>query len=160
MDELELYTRQIGSLIARVVPAVEGLDATQLNWRPAPEMNSTYIIAAHMLGNIEAWTLGTVCGQDVDRDRVAEFSASGADGAELAAAAGDLKARVEAALGALAPGVLGEIREPLPLHWGTGTPRPLSVRQLLLSAIVHNASHAGHLEVTRELAVANAAHGG
>lgn len=158
--ELELYARQIGGLIERVVPAVEGLDEAQLNRRPATEMNSVYIIAAHMLGNMEAWALGIVCEQDVQRDRVAEFSASGADGAELASAARELRSRVDAALGALDVSALDEMREPLASHWGTGTPHPMSVRQLLLSTIVHNASHAGHLEITRELTLAISARGG
>src|SRR3972149_2585702 len=64
----------------------EGLSGAQLVWRPPIDgANSAYVIAAHTLGNARAWVLGIACGKAVERDRPAEFRASGRDAADLLA---------------------------------------------------------------------------
>ncbi len=99
---------------------LEGLSEAQLNWRPAIEgANSAYVIAAHTLGNARAWVLGIACGQPVERDRQAEFRASGAAGG-LAAAARELSGEIEAALAALTPAELDRRLVPSQSLWGEG----------------------------------------
>lgn len=155
--ELALYEAQLKHLLDRLCVAIEGLDGVQLNWRPpAPDANSVYVIAAHVLGNAEAWVLGIACGQPIERDRPAEFAAAGTDAAPLIARARDLARRFEEALGALPPQALDEVRQPSPTLWGEGTPRPVTVREALMEVIEHAAIHIGQIHITRDLALASA----
>ncbi len=102
--ELDLYLSELKRILAKLREAIEGLDEAQLNWRPStPEANSIYVIAAHILGNIEAWVLGIVSEQPIERDRPAEFRAEGPEAAPLVARAHQLESQVEQALAALAP---------------------------------------------------------
>jgi hypothetical protein len=153
-DEVAVYSSQLISLLRRVARTVEGLSEAELNYRPpAPDTNSAFVLATHMVANLEGWVLGIVCGENVRRDREAEFAAAGADAAPLVAAAEALSERFEVALGGLPPGRLDELLTPDPNQWGTGAPSEISARRALAAAIVHNAGHLGHLEVTRDLAV-------
>ena len=148
-DEVAVYSSQLISLLRRVARTVEALSEAELNYRPpAPDTNSAFVLA-----NLEGWVLGIVCGENVRRDREAEFAAAGADAAPLVAAAEALSERFEVALGGLPPGRLDELLTPDPNQWGTGAPSEISARRALAAAIVHNAGHLGHLEVTRDLAV-------
>ena len=151
--ELALYTSELQRLLRRLSEAVDGLDEAALNWRPpAPDANSAYVIATHTMGNLEAWVLGIACSRPVERDRPAEFVSSGADSAPLVARAHDLAQRFEEALRALPPSALDETREPNQAHWGIGRTAPVTVRQALMHAIEHAATHVGHLDVTLDLA--------
>ncbi len=153
-DEVTVYASQLSSLLRRVARTVEGLSESELNWRPpAPDANSAFVIATHMIANLEAWVLGIVCGEDVRRNHEAEFAAAGADATPLVEAATGLSERFELALGRLPPGALDRLLTPDPTLWGTGPPSEISARRALVSAIVHNAGHIGHLEITRDLAV-------
>jgi len=76
--EIEVYSRQIQSLLDRICASVEGLSESQLNWQPPIEgANSAYVIAAHTLGCVRAWVLGIACERATGRDRPAEFRAAG-----------------------------------------------------------------------------------
>jgi hypothetical protein len=44
---------------------------------PVPGANSPYVILTHCLGVLEYWAGATVAGRPIERDRVAEFTASG-----------------------------------------------------------------------------------
>lgn len=151
--ELELYVAELRRLLSLLSEATNGLGEAQLNWRPdAPDTNSAYVIAAHTMGNLEAWVLGIVCGQRVDRDRPAEFASSGADAAPLVAKATELATCFADALAALPASALDETRRPAQSHWGIGPPHPVTVRQALMETIEHAAIHLGQLNVTLDLA--------
>ena len=151
--ELALYMSELQRLLRRLSEAVDGLDGDALNWRPpAPDANSAYVIVTHTLGNLVALVLGIACGRPVERDRPAEFVSSGADSAPLVAGAHDLAQRIEEALRTLPPSALDEVREPDQAHWGIGRSEPVTVRQALMHAIEHAATHLGHLDVTLDLA--------
>ena len=63
----------------RIVGALDGLEADELNWRPAgPETNSLFVLATHILGALDETLLGVLCGEPRSRDRDAEFVASNA----------------------------------------------------------------------------------
>ena len=154
-DEVAVYNSQLSSLLRNVARTVEGLSEAELNWRPpVPEPNSAFALASHIVGNLEAWILGIVCGEDVGRDREAEFAAAGADASSLIATAEALSERFEVALGALPSGHLDALVTPDPVLWGSDAPPEISVRRVLGSTIVHISGHVGHLEITRDLAVA------
>jgi hypothetical protein len=59
--EVDSFRRFIFGTVDDLVRSLEGLTAEQLNWRPAaPDTNSLYAIAAHVLGNAEENVLRTV----------------------------------------------------------------------------------------------------
>ena len=152
--EIEGYRRQIQSLLERVCGCLEGLSEAQLNWRPPmPGANSVYVIAAHTLGNARAWVLGIACGWPIERDRPAEFQASGPDAADLTAQARRLSDDIDAALAALAPSALDRRLLPAKSLFGEGELREISVREALLHVVEHASLHLGQLQITRDLAL-------
>jgi len=156
-SEVETLSRQIQSLLGRVCGCLEGLNEAQLNWRTAISgANSAYAIAAHTLGNARAWVLGIACGRPMERDRPAEFRASGRDAAELLADAARLSGEINAALSALTPSDLDRRLVPPAVLWGEGEPLEISARDALLHVVEHAALHLGQLQVTRDLALKEA----
>jgi uncharacterized damage-inducible protein DinB len=152
--EIEGYRRQIQSLLKRVCGCLEGLSEAQLNWRPPmPGANSVYVIAAHTLGNARAFVLGIACGWPLERDRPAEFQASGPDAADLTAQARRLSDDIDAALAALAPSALDRRLTPARSLFGEGEPMEISVREALLHVVEHASIHLGQLQITRDLAL-------
>ncbi len=152
--EIGTYRRQLQSLLGRVCACLEGLSEAQLNWRPPIDgANSAYVIAAHTLGNARAWVLGIACGRPIERDRPAEFRASGRDAADLTAQARRLSDEIEAALAALSASALGQRLLPLKSLWGEGEPQEISVREALLHVVEHASIHLGQLQITRDLAL-------
>ena len=151
--EIETYSRQIRSLLERICACLEGLSESQLNcYPPMDGANSAYVIAAHTLGNARAWVLGIACGQPVQRDRPAEFRASGR-AAELVAQARRLSEEIEAALTSLAPSALDQRRLPPKSLWGEGDPTQISVREALIHVVEHASIHLGQLQITRDVAL-------
>lgn len=156
-SELGIYASEIASMAERVATLLEGLDESELNWRPpAPETNSLYAIATHVLGNIDAWVLGIVCGKEVRRDRDAEFLARGGDAAELIGRARRLSGDVTQTLEALPSSALDEKRHPKAPLLGIGPQDELTVREALMRVLVHGRAHIGHMQLTRDLALAHA----
>ena len=155
-SEIGLYAKKLTNLLEALADAIEGLDEAQLNWQPAvPESNSIYVIASHILGNLEAWALGIACEQAVERDRAAEFRAAGPNAEPLVAQSRELSRRIDEALSALAASDLDVVREPSAALRGVGTPEPLTVREALMVTFEHGTKHLGHLDITRDLALAS-----
>ncbi len=154
--EVEAYSAQIRSLLDRVCASLDGLNETQMNWRPAIDgANSAYVIAAHTLGNARVWVMGIACGQAMGRDRPAEFRAVG--GYErMAEETHELMGEIEAALAALPLSALERRLTPSQELWGEGEVREVTVRQALIDVIEHASIHLGELHVTRELALREA----
>jgi uncharacterized damage-inducible protein DinB len=152
--EIESYSRQIRSILERVCACLDGLSEAQLNRRPPVDgANSVYVIAAHTLGNARAWVLGIACGRPLERDRPAEFRASGRDAAELTAQARRLLDEIEAALAGLSPSALDRRLLPPQSLWGEGVPQEISVREAILHVVEHASIHLGQLQITRDLAL-------
>lgn len=152
--EIDGYRRQIQSLLGRVCACLQGLSEAQLNWRPPmPGANSAYVIAAHTLGNVQTWVLGIACGWSIERDRPAEFRASGPDAADLTAQARRLSDDIDAALAALAPSALDQRLLPPQSLFGEGELIEISVREALLHVVEHASLHLGQLQITRDLAL-------
>lgn len=153
-SEVETLSGQIRSLLGRVCDCLAGLSEAQLNQRPPiAGANSAYAIAAHTLGNARGWVLGIACGQPIERDRPAEFRASGRDAADLVAGAATLSGETETALATLAPSDLERRLVPSPVLWGEGEPHEISVREALLHVVEHASLHLGQLQITRDLAL-------
>jgi hypothetical protein len=152
--EIEGYRRQIQSLLERVCACLEGLSEEQLNWRPPVHgANSAYAIAAHGIGCARAFVLGIACGQDVERDRSAEFRALGPDATDLTAQARRLSEDMETALAALPPSALDQRLLPPRSLFGEGELKEVSVREVLLDVVEHTSLHLGQLQIMRDLAL-------
>jgi hypothetical protein len=131
--------------IERIMRCLDGMDTDGLNWRPpAPETNSLYVLAYHTMCSAEWAICGVLAGQQVERDRDAEFRASGDSAAPLYARWEELKPRLRTTLETLPQ----EALEKTVQHRTLGTMRG---RDFLLVAVQHPAEHAGHAELTRDL---------
>jgi len=155
--EIDTLSRQIQSLLSRVCDSLAGLSEAQVNWRPPiAGSNSAYAIAAHTLGNARAWVLGIACGRPVERDRPAEFRASGHDATELTAQGQQLSDDMVEGLASLPPSALERRLVPPRSLWGEGEPWEISVREALLHVMEHASLHVGQLQITRDLALREA----
>jgi hypothetical protein len=140
-----MFVGAIFRTVDRLVNNIVGLTAAEFNWRPpADGANSLYVLAAHMVGNLEENFLGVIAGQVVSRDRPQEFLALGDSVEPLASSWVDLKARIETVLASLPESTLDEAR----MHPRRGA---ISVRELLLVMARHSSLHEGHAELTRDL---------
>jgi len=152
--EIDTYSRELRWILDQIGVSLRGLTPAQLNWRPPTgAANSAYAIVSHVLGSTGVYVLGFGCGLPVQRDRGAEFAASGDDAEALVARVGRLSAEIEAALAALAPAALDERSTPPKELWGTGEPRQISRREAPVEGIRHAGIHLGELRLTRDLAV-------
>lgn len=152
--ELTGYNDSIGMRLRQVVAALDGLSAAQLNWRPYTGANSAYALAAHTLGNARAFIIGIAGGRDIGRDRPGEFASAAADAAHLREQAAELIREIEAVLGAIDPASLDDRFVPPKILWGESEPREITRRYAILQVVYHASLHLGHLEMTREMALA------
>jgi hypothetical protein len=144
-DEAAAYIERLNISVERILACLDGLDAEGLNWRPpAPNMNSLYVLAFHTMGSAEAAIIGELGGERVERDRDAEFRASGDSAAPLYARWEALKPRLAEAIAGLTPANLERTIH----HRLAGT---MSARAFLILALQHPSEHAGHAELTRDL---------
>lgn len=156
--EVATYQNSILSRLERVVAALDGLTEAQLNWRPpVAGGNSAYVLAVHTLGNARAWVLGIACGEPLRRDRPAEFASRGASVEALRDELRDLSAHIEKGVAALTPADLERRLVPPRELWGEGEPHEISVREAFLHVTEHASLHLGHVELTRDLALASEA---
>jgi hypothetical protein len=149
--EVESFQHFIFNTIDSIVGALDGLTAAELNWRPdAPETNSLYAIATHVLGNAEENLLGTLCGLTHGRHYPSEFSAVAPTPEAVRARWTEIRERVAASLAALT-------REDL------DGPRPhprrgiITGRDVLIVVARHSAEHWGEVQLTRSLMKGTAA---
>ena len=150
-DERAQYADLLCWLLTRVAEAVEATLPALLDRPPYEGATAVGAIAAHVHGATVAWALGIGAGQDVTRDRVAEFGSSGVPAAELAAALRLLASQIESALRVLDPSRLDEVVTPTKALFGEGEPHAMPRRRGFASAIRHCAIHLGHLEMTGDL---------
>jgi uncharacterized damage-inducible protein DinB len=148
LKEIEGYLSILTDLRAQVKKGLEGLPTEALDWRPTKGQgdlatNSMVSIAIHLAGSETFWMKEIIGGRPIHRDREAEFIARGFGESELQAkldAAG--KVTVEF-LSSLSPAQLDESR--------TFRDRKVTVRWAVLHVIEHMATHLGHIQLTRQL---------
>ncbi|MEZ4733687.1 MAG: DinB family protein [Caldilineaceae bacterium] len=138
------FWRSITSSVDRLLACLAGLDEAALNWRPLPNAGSLYVLATHIIGNIEETVLGLVCGQGVTRNREAEFQARGSDIVWLQSRWDTMQRQIQQHLAHLPPTDLARER----LHPRRG---PLTGWAILLVVARHAAEHLAHAELTRDL---------
>jgi uncharacterized damage-inducible protein DinB len=155
--EIDLYLKDLGRLFDKLYSSLDGLSEAELNCKPpAPESNSIFVIATHMMGNARAWILGICCGAPIERDRPAEFRASGSDAKPLINDARNLFGEIDASLRALDAASLDELREARQHLWGAGTAEPVTGREAITHVLTHWAEHMGQIVLTKDLSRARA----
>lgn len=129
---------------------VETLGDARVNQRPAlPGANSPYIILAHCVGLTHSILGGTLGGRPVQRDREAEFRAQGTV-ADIRQAVRDLQQHLQADLaqvqGDQPPAYPWRPRQSYMEGWNQGS--------ILLQCYTELAQHHGHMELTRDILLA------
>ncbi|MBX3010042.1 MAG: DinB family protein [Caldilineaceae bacterium] len=147
-----VYWHFITSSVDRLLACLAGLDAAALNWQPLPTANSLYVLATHLLGNLDETVLGLICGATVVRDREAEFRAQGQDANALQQHWLQLQAQITPHLAQLTVAELDQER----IHPRRGV---LTGRSILIIVARHAAEHLAHAELTRDLLLAEQAAG-
>ena len=146
-QELRSFWRYIAKSVDEVLDCLEQSPQEWRNWRPGETANSLYVLATHVLGSTEFLVLERLCGENVNRQRAAEFAAEGTEVEPIREAWGDLQARVLEGFSRLPEGALDQER-PFRQEMMTG-------REILLFAARHAAEHKGHAELTLDLITAN-----
>lgn len=132
-------------MVERILACANGLDEAGINWKPdAPDTNSIYVLATHTMGNVRQNTLAVLGGGEDQRDRDAEFVASGDSAADLQRQWAELKPQVQETLGRLGEADLTRVHA----HPRRGT---ITGHQVLMLMATHAAEHAGQAELTRDL---------
>jgi hypothetical protein len=151
-DELHDLRGSIAKQMAKLADAVRGIDAARLNARPpVKDGNSAWVLAVHAAGNARAWIIGIAAGEEIGRDRPAEFASAGADAAELVAHIEQVAADIDAALAGMDRARLDVRLVPSQELWGGSPTHEISVRDAVLQVIEHVPLHLGHLELTLDL---------
>ena len=141
----EVFSHSLTSSIERIIACLDGLDADGLNWRPpAKETSSLYVLAVHTMGNAEYTVLSMLGGENIPRDRDAEFAAVGESADWVHQRWADLKPKLEATINGFTAEDLDRNYE----HSRLGT---VSGWKALVLVTTHANEHIGHAELTRDL---------
>jgi hypothetical protein len=113
---------------------------------PFPDANSPYAILTHCLGVLEYWGGATVAGRPIERDRPAEFVASGPVG-PLVRRTTDARRRFAEDLAgfdawAVPANVFRDPADPVPYHETKGA--------VVLHVVEELFQHLGQMEITRD----------
>jgi uncharacterized damage-inducible protein DinB len=139
------YLERLQDLHAGIQKELAGLPAEALDWVPASGMNSLSVLVVHLTGSERYWIGDVVIGESSDRDREAEFRASGLDVSTLTRRLDDALNYARAALERLNLADLD--RQCLSPRSG----KQFSAAWALLHALEHTAIHLGHIQLTRQL---------
>jgi len=124
---------------------LESLPPEALDWSPGPEINSLSVLIVHLTG-AERFLVGDiVMGESSNRNREAEFQASGLGKEYLLKRLRDTEAYLNSALETLELSDLESMR----VHPRHG--RQVSVAFALLHALEHTGTHHGHIQLTAQL---------
>jgi uncharacterized damage-inducible protein DinB len=143
LDELAMARAWLEHLRRSAIFKVEGLDAGQLRWRPAPTANSLGVIVVHLGYTERLWLRAVADGQRMDMAwRARMFDLPEGWGAEEAVA-------FYRAESAQADAVLDQVTSLD--HASRGDLRPTTFRWAVFHLIEETARHVGHMDITREL---------
>jgi hypothetical protein len=126
-----------------VTKTIEGLPIEALDWSPKAGVNSITVLIVHLTGS-QRFLFGEVIGgQDIHRDRDAEFLAKGLTPTELIQRLNDSLKYIEVALEGL---TLADLERRCMFR-----SREVTVGWVIGHALKHTATHLGHIQVMRDL---------
>jgi cysteine-S-conjugate beta-lyase len=143
----EDYLYFVERAVREMAEIVSDLGDDLANSKPdIPGANSPYALLTHCLGVIEYWSAHVNCGREVQRDRAAEFTATGEAKALLA--------RTDRVLTRLREDVatIDSDAQPArpPEEWARGPERPLTQAGVLMHVYEELAQHHGQMEILRD----------
>ena len=144
VKEIESLWNYIRRSVERILSCLDGLEEDDLNWSPLESANSVYVLAVHMIANVEANILGVLCSQNIIRHREEEFKARGSSVEQVRQRWLDVQERISSHLAPLSSKDLDKEYE----HPRRGK---VTGRDLLITIARHAAEHVGHAELTRDL---------
>ena len=127
----------------RAISKLEGLDAEQLRWRPAPTANSLGAIVVHLGYAERLWLRVFFAGEEMDlswREHMFELPA----GWSTADVVAFYRAETAAADAVLDRATSFDLRS-------ASERRPSTLRWIVVHLLEETARHCGHMDVTREL---------
>ncbi len=138
--EMEMLLAYLDQYREIMIWKIEDLDETQARWRPTEHGNSLLNLIVHLTGVEWSWSEQVIAGNEVDRDRDAEFRELDATG---------VRASIDAYRAAAAR--TNEIARGLNPEDPCAGEKGFSVRWVLTHLVEETARHAGHADITREL---------
>jgi uncharacterized damage-inducible protein DinB len=143
LDEMPMARAWLQHLRDSAVFKLEGLDAEQLRWRPAPTANSLGVIVVHLGYAERLWIRAIFAGEPMDMEwRTHMFELpEGWGHDEIVAFYEEEAAQVDRVLDRASSFDLAS----------AGDLRPTTLRWAMLHLIEETARHAGHMDITREL---------
>ncbi|MCS7235057.1 MAG: DinB family protein [Armatimonadota bacterium] len=148
MGETARLAKHLDDLRRAVVEVVQAMDDAQLNTRPTGLANSPGILLRHLLGSERYWVHQVVGGEDVRRDREAEFDPSvPVRKEELLRSVEEVARRTHEILDGLEDERLQDAAE---ARVG-GRTLQLQKGDAILRAVEHWAYHSGQLRLMRRL---------
>jgi uncharacterized damage-inducible protein DinB len=143
LDELAMARAWLQHLRDSAIFKVEGLDRTQLRWKPTATANSLGVLVVHLVNTERLWLRAICAGEQMDMAwRAQMFELPEGWDAEEAVAFYRQESRQ-------ADAVLDQISS-LDLPSG-GDLRPTTFRWAVFHLIEEAARHVGHMDITREL---------
>jgi hypothetical protein len=146
------YELHLRALVTDLLATLDGIPEEDFNsWKPAAaregghEMNTFAALAIHTISAAEFKTFHAVGGQPTQRNRDAEFVATGS--------VHDIRARFERWLEGVHDLVadFSDVDLDRELHSAQDADRGWKAAEILLHALSHTALHVGHLQVQRQL---------
>ena len=141
--QIDIFWRLISDTIDELIGCLEGQSSDDLNWSPLDDANSLYVLATHTMGNVRFNVLGGICDVPVQRDRDAEFVATGNSADEIKAYWSELRDEIADRVRDLPADRLDREKDP-----GRGL---ITGRESLIVVARHAAEHFGHAQLTRDL---------
>jgi uncharacterized damage-inducible protein DinB len=147
-SEIQGYLTEFNIIREDISKVVRGLDDEAANWQPLQsDTNSIYAILTHIMGVDNFWVRQVIGGQTVQRNREAEFRASGKI-AELLPVWEVTWIEIKSMLGKLDHKQLSEVRS---RPFSSQQKESITVQWVILHLITHYATHLGHVQLTRQL---------
>lgn len=123
--------------------ALEGLPPEALDWSPKPGMNSIAVLVVHLTGS-QRWLFGEVIGgQDMHRDRDAEFRAKGLTASQLTER---LTESLEFVKNVMEELTLADLDRKCMFR-----AREVTVGWVIGHSLKHTATHLGNIQVMRDM---------
>lgn len=147
--EGEAYVRYIAFVRDAIIRELETVPEEALNWPlGVPETNTLYMSAFHASMSVRSWVLTWAGGEKIERDRDAEFKASGTLG-QLRSHWDETVALSEKVVERLHDKDYASPRRMVFLS--NGAEREGTARDCVLHAIEHANIHLGHIQVAKQL---------
>lgn len=137
------WLNNLQELHTDIEAALEGLPSDALDWSPKPGINSITVLVVHLTGS-QRFLFGEVIGgQDIHRDRDAEFRAKGLTSTELGQR---LKDNFVYISGELERFILADLERKCMFRT-----RDVTVGWTLGHALKHTATHLGHIQMMHDM---------